>query len=361
MDFIVAASALAATSISYLRLDMNHLYRLVWNKRANMLVPVSEFARANGKGPRSARRARCLAARIRQPLCLMTAAVLSTLPLMVHAQSAAPFLDFSTLDNWTQKGGVQTLSTTDKFDLNGSSYSLTPAAGNSMVKITPGTSTVVGAGAADTALGLSSGTISALLGNSVTNFGIVSKTFTFNPGTYSFAWAYAAGDYQPFNDGVLFSMAGAGTQSVVSLARNGRDATDTSGPQPNTMVLGSYGSTAWNTTTFTVTNAGDYLVSYADYNWNDTGLDPVFYVTGTPGTFTGKAIVPVGGGIPAPITITGTSPANSSGLKDGTVTPAFDGGTHSSSTRAGISRRRSRSAATAARSTRTAPMQALPG
>src|SRR5690606_27141923 len=143
---------------------------------------------------------------------------------------------------WTTNGTVSVTSTTDSFNIGGSPYSLTPAAGESMAKILPSGSSISGAAAFDTALGLTAGTIASMLDNdagSVTNLRILSKSFTLAAGTYSFAWPYAARDYQPYNDGGIFTVTGGGLQIATSRARNGSSPDDTSGPSANTLILGS--------------------------------------------------------------------------------------------------------------------------
>ncbi len=263
----------------------------------------------------------------RRARCLVSLAGLLALALPAQAQTS--FLDFSTgLASWTTQGGTFVHSSTYSFNIGGQPYSLTPATGESMIRITPSGSAVVGALFADNSLGLTSGTIGSLLnlGGSVTNFGIISRSFSLSAGTYSFAWAYAASDYQPFNDGVLFSVVGEGTQQVTSLARNGSNASDLSGPDPGTLILGSYGSTAWITNTFTVSTNGTYQVSFASYNWNDTDLDPVFFVAGTAGSFTGTPVGTSGGGGTTPNIDTAAASYNASDLGT-SVNPAFEGGT----------------------------------
>jgi fibronectin-binding autotransporter adhesin len=248
-----------------------------------------------------------------------------------HAQ-AVTFLDLSGgLAGWTTAGTVSVLSTTDAFDINGIPYSLTPAAGNSMAKISPAGA---GIGSVDSLLGLGANSIESLLNNtngSVTNFGVMTNSFAFNPGTYSFSWAYAATDYVPYNDGVLFSVVGGGSQTLVSLARNGSGSTDTSGPSPGTLILGSYGTLPWQTATFTVSTAGTYQVGFADYNWIDTVLDPIFYVSGTAGGSTGAPPPTTGGG---PSLVIGTTGGDVSASVFDTASTAynqpaltFDGGT----------------------------------
>jgi fibronectin-binding autotransporter adhesin len=263
----------------------------------------------------------------------LAAAAVSQMALLspVHAQ-AVTFLDLSGgLTGWTTAGTVSVMSTTDAYDINGSPYSLTPAAGDSMAKISPENAAI---GSVDSLLGLSANSIESLVNNSnghVTNFGFMTQSFSFNPGTYEFSWAYAATDYVPFNDGVLFSVVGDGTQSVVSLARNGSGGSDTSGPSPGTLILGSYGTVPWQTATFTVATAGTYQVSFADYNWDDTALDPIFYVSGTAGGSTGAPPPITGGG---PTLVIGTTGGDVSASVFDTASTAynqpaltFDGGT----------------------------------
>jgi fibronectin-binding autotransporter adhesin len=256
---------------------------------------------------------------------------LMTLPSSAQAQSV-PFLDLSAgLTGWTTAGTVSVLTTTDSFDINGNPYSLTPASGQSMAKISPAGAA---AGSVDALLGLGANSIESILNNSngqVTNFGVMTKSYAFNPGTYTFSWAYAATDYVPYNDGVLFSVVGGGSQTLVSLARNGSSSSDTTGPSPGTLILGSYGTVPWQTATFTVATAGSYQVGFADYNWNDTVLDPIFYVSGKTGTDTGTPPPTTGGG---PTLVIGATGGNVSASVFDTTSTAynqptltFDGGT----------------------------------
>ncbi len=249
----------------------------------------------------------------------------------IHAQTVT-FLDLSGgLTGWTTAGTATVLTTTDAFNINGSPYSLTPAAGNSMAKISPSGAPP---GSVDSLLGLGANSIESLINNgngSVTNFGVMTKSYSFNPGTYSFSWAYAATDYVPFNDGVLFSVVGSGSESLVSLARNGSDSNDTSGPSPGTLILGSYGTVPWQTATFTIATAGTYQVGFADYNWIDTALDPILYVSGATGTGSGTPPPTTGGG---PVLVIGTTGGDVSASIFDTLSAAynqpalaFDGGT----------------------------------
>lgn len=236
------------------------------------------------------------------------------------AHATSPVLNLSTgLTGWTTQGDVTVTNTTVPLNLDGTSFSLTPATGQNMAQIVPS-----GAAApVDALLGLSALSIENLLNNStgsVTDFGVLTQTLTLTAGTYSFAWAYAANDYQPYNDGVMFSLVGGGSQTIISLARNGSSPTDTSGPSPGTLILGSYGSTAWETTTFTVANPGSYQIGFASYNWIDTSLNPELFVSAIPGTYTGTPVITSGG---APSTIFDTTSGDISASVFNTASTAY--------------------------------------
>jgi len=261
----------------------------------------------------------------------VTIAAAAALAHPVSAQAQTVFLDLSGgLSGWTSSSGVIVTGSTVPLNLGGSPFSLTPATGQNMAEITPDASTT----AVNSMLGLSANSVESFLNNSpghVTDFGVLTKTFTFAPGTYQFSWAYAAEDYVPFNDGVLFSLTGGGSQTIVSLARNGSSSNDLSGPSPGTLILGSYGSTAWETTTFTIATAGTYQVGFASYNWNDTDYDPSLFVSAVQGTYTGTPVQIVGGGAPTTFATTGgdvsASVFSTSSSAYAQTSLVFDGGT----------------------------------
>jgi autotransporter-associated beta strand protein len=251
------------------------------------------------------------------------------LSLIPGAVSATVFLDFSNgLTGWTYSGTAMVLSGSDSTNFGSTTFTITPATSENMIKIMPQSSSVNNVSAAETAFGLSSGSLSTLLntaGSSPTNFGYITKNFSaLSAGTYSFSWGYAAEDYQPYNDGVMFAISGAGTEQILSLARNGSSSSDLSGPQSSTLVLGSYGATPWVTSSFTVASSGNYQITFADYNWSDTSLDPIFYVAANPGSTSGAnpRFIP-------PISATNIiNPAMlAAGLAANTLNPVFDGGT----------------------------------
>jgi len=303
---------------------VNRVYRLVWNVSHGMFVPVTELSRARRKKSNRAQNA------LIGGMCALL--------LGSGTADATSFLDFTTdLSDWTVKGGVTTSTSTVAFTIGGSPFSLTPASGYTMARITANG----GVTSPNALLGLSANSLESFLNNSygsITNFGLMTKSYDFDVGTYSFAWAYAAEDYQPYNDGAIFTLSGAGTQSLYSLARNGSSPTDLSGPSPYTQILGSYGSTAWLATTFEITTAGTYQVGFGAYNWGDTSLSPNLFISGVAGTFTGDAVETSGptpppppppappviggsGGNVAPDTYDPTSPAYAAG------TLTFEGGT----------------------------------
>lgn len=224
-----------------------------------------------------------------------TAKVFSlSLLLAGSAQAQSLLLDGQPdLTGWTTHGSATVWTTVESFDIEGNPFSIGPAAGHAMFRLEPSGSAVYGAAAGDVAMGLSVGTLNGLLEThlaGITNFSIITKTLSLSAGSYSFAWAMAANDYQPYNDGVLFAIAGASSQQVISLARNGAGEEDISGPSPGTLVLGSYGSTSWKTTVINVAEAGNYQVSFAAYNWDDDGYNPFLYVSAVPGSFSGTEV-----------------------------------------------------------------------
>src|ERR1700679_2824238 len=92
----------------------------------------------------------------------LSAVAVSQMALLspIHAQ-AVTFLDLSGgLTGWTTAGTVSVMSTTDAYDINGTPYSLTPAAGDSMAKISPEGAAI---GSVDSLLGLSANSIESLV------------------------------------------------------------------------------------------------------------------------------------------------------------------------------------------------------
>ena len=262
-------------------------------------------------------------------LSLLYLAAVGALPGAAQAQMT---FDFST--GWTSVGANVTYQTTPFTTLSkGTAFTLNAPTGLGMYRLSPVTSAVNGASAADAALGLTTGTVDALLNHnpnfagSVTNFSVLTQTMTLNAGTYSFAWALNVTD-PGFNDGAIFSVSGNGLQYLESLARAGGPG-DTTGPSPNTYVAYAFdpanGVTPWLTTTFNIATTGTYKVSFADYNWGDLAVPPNFFVASTIGTYTGNPLAGTNAPPATPDITSGT--VTGSDLVNGTVNPVFDGGT----------------------------------
>jgi autotransporter-associated beta strand protein len=248
-------------------------------------------------------------------------------------------LDFSTgLTGWTIFGNATVESTTVNSNPGGIQFSLTPPTGENMVQITPSGSTV-GISNIDATLGLTAGTMLSVVSTgdhiingvstslTTTNYGGITKNITLNQGTYTFSWAYSAGDYIPFTDGVFFSLAGNGISNVNLLARNG-DIAITQGSigySAETAILQSYGSTAWLQNTFTISTTGNYQISFGDFNALDESLDPVLFVGRVNGTYSGTPVSITPPSASTDISSVGTV-YQSSNLGT-SVNPVFDGGT----------------------------------
>ncbi|WP_168196137.1 S-layer family protein [Novosphingobium sp. EMRT-2] len=194
----------------------------------------------------------------------------------------------------------------------------------------------------DTALGLNPGSMLAVTGTgnvvingvganlTTTNYAYITKQLSLTQGSYTFYWAYAAQDYLPFTDGVFFSIAGNGLNTVDLLARNGAAGitAGSTGYPTNTVILQSYGSTTFIAQTFTIASDGTYQLGFGDFNAIDTALDPILFVASKLGTTTGTVVIT---NPPAPPAIpdidTAVSYYSSTDLANNAVHPVFAGGT----------------------------------
>ena len=176
------------------------------------------------------------------------------------------------------------------------------AYGNSMLALQPGPSNqwnTVG-----TTLGLTSSQItslSALLqqqaqtsgfgSGSITNSAFVHRTVTLTAGTtYQLAWNYIGTDYVPFNDGSITTLVGTGstagvTPTVNNYAQNYALLGFTN-PGTGDYSAGTFGSTGWQVSTYSVPTSGDYQLGFAVFNLDDTGLSPVLLVDDLQGVTT---------------------------------------------------------------------------
>ncbi|QHL90472.1 autotransporter domain-containing protein [Sphingomonas changnyeongensis] len=257
---------------------------------------------------------------------LLIATVLSGIAVGTGAAHAATrftqvgFEDNS-LTGWTVGGGV-TLVGSDQLNLGGTPFEV-GARGSFMARILPNGSNI-NRSAAEALLGLTAGSIAATNAPGFaasTNFGLMTRSFNLAAGTYSFGWSYAAQDYDPYDDGVFFSLVGAGVQRINVLAGN------ISG-QPDSVIVGTYGSTPWRIATFTIDVTGTYQLGFGAYNNLDDGLDPVLFLDDGLGLLSanGVPIDPVGSDS-GPGTVDNSQPNFPVSQIGSGVQPVMDGGT----------------------------------
>jgi hypothetical protein len=116
----------------------------------------------------------------------------------------------------------------------------------------------------------------------------VTRTVTLTSGqNFSLAWQYISTDYVPFNDGSIATLVKVGSPTTTAVLNNYTSQYALLGftnPGTGDYSTGSYGSTGWQTATYTVTEGGDYLLGFGVFNLDDTALSPVLYVDEVVGT-----------------------------------------------------------------------------
>ena len=254
------------------------------------------------------------------------ALVFLTLPVTTYAGS---FLNLdSGLTGWTivgngttpnSGGSVSTVLTTKSLTVTGldtSVFSYTPISntytynvqsGSVITSISPSGSSQNNWSTLGTDIGITQSQIAAEIGTSSlggssssgfspTNYAYITKNFTLAAGSYSFGWAYVANDYQPYADGIFFSYSdinNASNSKFVILARNSKSLSSvagTTGYSTDTVVVGSYGSTPFNTYTFALSASSIYKMAFGAFNNLDSILDPVFILTNSAGQVIGNVI-----------------------------------------------------------------------
>ena len=176
------------------------------------------------------------------------------------------------------------------------------AYGNNMLALQPGPSnqwTTVG-----TTLGLTSSQITSLStllqqqaqtsgfgSGSITNSAFVYRTVTLTAGTtYQMAWNYIGTDYVPFNDGSITTLVGTGSTAGVTPTVNNYTQNYAllgfTNPGTGDYSAGTFGSTGWQVSTYSVPTSGDYQLGFAVFNLDDTGLSPVLLVDDLQGATT---------------------------------------------------------------------------
>jgi hypothetical protein len=116
----------------------------------------------------------------------------------------------------------------------------------------------------------------------------VTKTVTLTSGqNFSLAWQYISTDYVPFNDGSIATLVKVDSPTTTAVLNNYTSQYALLGftnPGTGDYSTGSYGSTGWQTATYSVTESGDYLLGFGVFNLDDTALSPVLYVDEVVGT-----------------------------------------------------------------------------
>lgn len=143
----------------------------------------------------------------------------------------------------------------------------------------------------------------------------ISTTVHLEAGTiYTMSWNYVSTDYEPWNDGSITTLVYRGTDGATPTIH-------VNGYQNNYAILGytnagtgdystkSFASTGWQTSTYQVSQTGDYQLGFAVFNIRDDQYDPVLLVDSGPGTTTrdGQDYSPVSPNSPtAPRTVDDT-------------------------------------------------------
>lgn len=125
-------------------------------------------------------------------------------------------------------------------------------------------------------------------GSNPTNAAWISRVVTLTAGqTFTLAWQYISTDYVPFNDGSIATLVKVGDPNVVATLNNYNSQYALLGftnPGTGDYSTGSYGSTGWQTATFTAPADGDYILGFGLFNLADEILDPVLFVDEITGT-----------------------------------------------------------------------------
>lgn len=160
-----------------------------------------------------------------------------------------------------------------------------------------------------------------------TNAAWMKRVVTLSAGTtYRMAWNYIGTDYVPFNDGSLTSLVWAGdpsTPPVVTVNNQTQSYALLGFTNPGTgdYSTGSYGSTGWQYSTYSVSITGLYSLGFASFNIGDTSLSPVLLIDDSLGTVLKNgvafaAVAPnnpnapsISGPEPEPVVAPGSAPA----------------------------------------------------
>lgn len=116
----------------------------------------------------------------------------------------------------------------------------------------------------------------------------ITREVTLEAGTtYTMSWNYIGTDYVPFNDGSITSLTYAGSGSPIITVNNSVQRYALLGftnPGTGDYSTGTFGSTGWQISTYQVSVTGTYLLGFAVFNLDDTGLSPALLVDSQPGS-----------------------------------------------------------------------------
>ena len=128
----------------------------------------------------------------------------------------------------------------------------------------------------------------------------ITRTVSLDSGTvYSIFWNYIGTDVEPFNDGSITSLVyqGSGTNPIITVNNYSENYALLGFTVIGTgdYSTGSFSSTGWQTSTYQVSQSGDYLLGFAVFNLDDTIQSPVLLVDSQPGTtlLNGSTFTPV--------------------------------------------------------------------
>ena len=132
--------------------------------------------------------------------------------------------------------------------------------------------------------------------------------------SFSMSWNYISTDYVPFNDGSITTLVNLDDNTINGVVNNENAQYALLGftnPGTGNYSTGSYASTGWQTSTYSVTVAGNYLLGFGSFNLDDTALSPILMVDEAPGqTFNGTTVwgaIAPNEGSSAPDTSSGSS------------------------------------------------------
>lgn len=122
----------------------------------------------------------------------------------------------------------------------------------------------------------------------ITNLAYTYRTVTLTAGTtYNMSWNYIGTDYVPFNDGSITTLTPiSGTTGLTTVNNYTQNYALLGFTNPGTgdYSAGTFGSTGWQVSTYSVDTTGTYQLGFAVFNLDDTSLSPVLLIDEQQGT-----------------------------------------------------------------------------